>query len=421
MKKIAVITQATKLNDEKGYTRLTYIAELLAKEGFDVELITSTFQHWEKKQRNNEVTNYADKSYRVKFIYEPGYKKNIDLRRFWSHYVLAWNLRKYLKSHGEYDLIYFEIPPNNVAREIVRYAVNKKIPTIADVNDLWPEAMRMVMDIPVISNILFYPIYKDAEWVYSHINAVVGTSEEYAARPGQYNHRSIEKKVVYVGNDIDEFDAGVREYSNQIIKKENEFWVMYAGTIGTSYDVKTLILAATLLKKKGYKNIHVKILGDGPLREGLEILSRERDCNVEFLGYIPYKKMAAYLSKADILVNSFVKKAPQSIVTKIGDYLAAGKPMINTCSSPEFRRKVENDGFGINIEAENEKLLAENILYLYGNSEWRKRAGSKARIIAEEEFDRKKAYRKILELVNSLLRNASTDIAVLNCDNNGRR
>ena len=49
--------------------------------------------------------------------------------------------------------------------------------------------------------------------------------------------------------------------------------------------------------------------------------------------------MAAYLAKSDILVNSFVKKAPQSIVTKIGDYLAAGKPMINTCMSPEFRQK----------------------------------------------------------------------------------
>ena len=62
------------------------------------------------------------------------------------------------------------------------------------------------------------------------------------------------------------------------------------------------------------------------------------------------------------LINSFVKKAPQSIVTKIGDYLAAGKPMINTLSSSEFRSKVVADGFGYNVEAENEELLTKLII-----------------------------------------------------------
>ena len=48
-----------------------------------------------------------------------------------------------------------------------------------------------------------------------------------------------------------------------------------------------------------------------------------------------------------------MRKAPQSIVTKIGDYLAAGKPIINTLASPEFRKKVEHDGLGRNIIAED--------------------------------------------------------------------
>ena len=76
------------------------------------------------------------------------------------------------------------------------------------------------------------------------------------------------------------------------------------------------------------------------MKEELEELANTRQIyNVEFVGYAPYGKMAAYLKQSDVLVNSFVKKAPQSIVTKIGDYLAAGKAMINTCMSPEFREK----------------------------------------------------------------------------------
>ena len=90
------------------------------------------------------------------------------------------------------------------------------------------------------------------------------------------------------------------------------------------------------------------------MKEELEELASSRNISsVEFVGYAPYDKMAAYLKASDVLVNSFVRKAPQSIVTKIGDYLAAGKPMVNTCMSPEFRAKVEHDGFGINIEPED--------------------------------------------------------------------
>ena len=82
-------------------------------------------------------------------------------------------------------------------------------------------------------------------------------------------------------------------------------------------------------------NIKIKILGSGPLEKEMEQITEEHYCkNVEFVGYMPYGKMAAYLAKSDIVVNSFVKKAPQSIVTKIGDYLASGHPMINTCMSP---------------------------------------------------------------------------------------
>ena len=179
----------------------------------------------------------------------------------------------------------------------------------------------------------------------------------------------------------------------------------YAGTIGTSYDIRTMVLAAEELLRRGRKEIKFKILGGGPLKDELEKLAVSRDIsNVEFVGYAPYDKMAAYLKASDILVNSFVKKAPQSIVTKIGDYLAAGKAMINTCMSPEFRAKVENDGFGINIEPEDAVVLADAVERLYRDEEERIKMGRRARMIAEEQFDRPKSYQKIMELIEKLLK-----------------
>lgn len=405
MKKIAVITMGVRLNGEKGYTRFRYLCDFLTDAGYQVDLITTTFQHWEKAQRDIEKIKNEDYKFGIKFIYEPGYKKNVDLKRIQSHKTAAKNLTELLEKEGGYDLLYAEIPPNDVALAAAEYAKRKGIPFMADVNDLWPEAMRMVLDIPVISPILFYPLQRDAEKVYSLVSGVIGTSDEYRDRPFQNQNRSVPKATVYVGNEIAVFDKGAQDNDEVVVKLDGEFWVTYAGTIGTSYDIRTMVLAGEELAKRGHKDIHIKILGGGPMKEELEMLANDRQIyNVEFVGYAPYDKMAAYLKKSDILVNSFVRKAPQSIVTKIGDYLAAGKAMINTCMSPEFRNKVEKDGFGINIEPEDVNILADAIEQLYENEDQRLEMGKKARQIAEEQFDRPKAYRKIEELIRGLVK-----------------
>lgn len=402
-KKIAVISMGVKLNGEKGYSRFRYIGDFLSDAGYQVDLITTTFQHWEKAQRDIDTIKKEDYKFRLKFIYEPGYRKNIDPRRIWSHHIAAKNLTKLLEQDGDYDLIYCEIPPNDVALAAAEYAKKKGIPFVPDVNDLWPEAMRMVLDIPVVSDILFYPLQRDAEKVYSLVSGIIGTSDEYRDRPLKNQKLDVPRKTVYVGNEIAEFDKGVETYGPQIQKPGGEFWVSYAGTIGTSYDIRTMVLVGRELLDRGMDQIKIKILGGGPLKEELENLAKEKECtNVEFVGYAPYPKMAAYLAKSDILVNSFVKKAPQSIVTKIGDYLAAGKPMINTCMSPEFRQKVETDGFGINILPEDVKILTDAIMDLYKDREGCRIMGEKARKIAEEQFDRPESYKKIIELIEEL-------------------
>lgn len=107
-----------KLGDEKrGYTRFRFLSELLVREGFEVDLITSSFQHWEKAQRDCSKECYRNLPYRVVFVDEPGYTKNLDLARIRSHRVAARNLRAHFeRMRGSYDLVYAEIPPNDVAR-----------------------------------------------------------------------------------------------------------------------------------------------------------------------------------------------------------------------------------------------------------------------------------------------------------------
>ena len=412
-----------KLGDEtRGYTRFRKLSEMLVAHGFEVDLITSSFQHWDKQQRDKSKACYQGLPYKIVFIDEPGYTRNLDLQRIRSHHMAAKNLREHFeRTPGRYSLIYSEIPPNDVARVCAEYATEHGIPYVADINDLWPEAMRMVVDIPVLSDVAFYPFARDAKRVYQLLSGAVGTSEEYAARPAKDRTAPYPRATVYVGNDLAAFDEGAREHMADVEKPEGELWAVYAGTLGASYDLATLIKAAALLEKRRvahtarttaagtakrhrpFPAVKVKILGDGPDRQRLEELARQENAPVDFLGYCPYDLMAAYLSASDVTVNSLKKDAAQSIVTKIGDYLASGKPMINTGSSPEFRNKVTTNGFGLNVEAENPEALADVLEELARNPSLRKIMGARGRAVAEREFDQRTSYLAIVNLLRNLM------------------
>lgn len=393
-----------KLGDEtRGYTRFRKISELLVQAGYDVDLITTSFQHWDKAQRDVSKACYHDLPYRVVFIDEPGYKRNLDLRRIRSHAVAARNLENYFGDHPwNYDLVYSEIPPNNVARVCAESAHAQGVPYVVDVNDLWPEAMRMVLNVPVVSDVLYHGFTRDAHIVYNLMTAAVGTSNEYALRPAKDRETAYPHITVYVGNDLARFDEGVAKHSSEIVKPVGEIWAAYAGTLGASYGLDSLIRAAVVVKKS-IPGFRLKVLGDGPERQRLQELAYKIDAPVDFLGYTKYDVMAAWLSKCDIMVNSLAREAAQSIVTKIGDYLASGHPILNTGSSPEFCHKIAHDGIGMNVPAENVSEIARGLRRLGQNASMRKIMGTRARVVAEQEFDQNTSYQKIVQLIQTLL------------------
>lgn len=401
-KHLAFVVHSTKLlPSEPGLDRGAYIAGMLAEAGYHVDVITSSFQHWDKSHRDTKDPVFRSLPFDVVFLDEPGYKRNIDPVRIMSHRVFNKNLRRYLSEHREhYDAVWAQIPPNNISATAAAFSLYEDIPFIVDVNDLWPEAMRMVLDVPVLSDIAFAPMSRDAKRTFDCAWGVVGTSKEYAFHGQDYapipGGRCL---TVYVGNDLPRFDAGAK--CNPVYKPEEEMWIAYAGTLGKSYDIETLIDAIPRMTGVDGKKTKVKILGDGPDRELLEAHAEQvAPESVDFLGYMDYEKMAGYLCASDIVVNSLVENAPQSIVSKIGDYLASGNPMVNTGTSPEMVSLVDQEGVGVSVEPGNAKALAAALQSLLSDDGARAEMGQRARALAEEKFDRNVSYDKITEFVD---------------------
>ncbi len=401
-KRIAIISsQYFWLPEEAGPTRFYYLAKMFQKYGYDVTVITSSFEHHEKVQRDKVLSS----NFNIIYIDCPSYKKNVDFRREISNFVFEWKVKKVLeKSKVAYDVVYCSLPPNNISKVVGKYCFQHHIPFIADIEDLWPEAMAMILDKPVIRKLIFFPFQRDAEKTYQYADAVIGTSKEYSLRASKYNGRHIPYRTVYVGCDLDAFDKEAEGNIDAVKKPGHEVWVTYAGSIGHSYAIGHLVKAAGLLQAEGHDQIKFKILGNGPLKEEAEQLAKDLRCtNVEFLGYVEHAQMAAVLMKSDILVNSFAKGAPQSIVNKIGDYLAAGRPIINTLENAEFCRLVDVYKIGVNVEAENEEALSRSILALLSDLVKLKGYGVNARKLCERQFDRKNSYLKIVELANMVI------------------
>ena len=158
MMKILMLANFVTFPWEGGNSRFTYILDKLDCQKNQVELVTSKFRHGIKSYRELPFNEINKLDYKITLLDEPGYKKNVSLKRFYSHFILSKKLKRYL-SQLDYqpDVIYCAVPSLDFAKEAAKYAQKYHIKFIIDIQDIWPEAFQMVFNIPIISNIIFYP------------------------------------------------------------------------------------------------------------------------------------------------------------------------------------------------------------------------------------------------------------------------
>lgn len=402
-RRVLLVNNSVYLPGEGGYKRTMYMFDMMRRMGYPVTLVTGDFNHYKKKSRNiesfrNDYPEYSD----IVFLHMPTYTKNISLKRYYSEKYWSREFKKWFMKHaGEYDVVFFS--DIDYILPVEKKCSETGIKKIVDIRDLRPEAFHVVVKNDFLYKVMFWPMKKKADRAYACADELVAVSQEYLNRGLLVNHKAKEPKVVYIGSTLNRFWNGIEEYANEIEKKNGEIWVTYAGTLGESYDLETLIYAAKELLKNNRTNIKIKILGQGPDEDKLKKLKeRISATNVEFVGFLPYEKMAAFLSKSDMTVNAIKRNASQSIINKVSDYFAAGIPMLNGCCCKEQQEMVEKYMVGLNYEPEDPLSLANCINELSINKELVKTMGDNARELALEKFDRQKSYMDILKTIDEV-------------------
>lgn len=406
MKKVLFINHCIYLPGEKAIKRTFYLFEMMRAQGYDVTFLTSDFNHYEKRKRNIEefYANYPQYEDVVKFVHMKEYEKNISIKRFVSNYSCEKAMLEWYKKNGkDFDIIYVSWPVYWLMRKIRKYSQKFGAKIVLDVNDLWPDSLKMVLKNDFFYNLFTFKMQKDTKKSFSNADAIVAVSDEYMNLAAAQNKRATEKISVYIGAMLNRFDEGIAKYSCDIEKKDGEYWLIYVGTLGKSYDIDTVIKVVDKLRKNEKINIRLKILGQGPMEDHLRQLTQSLDCDgVDFIGFVNYETMAAYLNKSDACMNCIKQRASQSIINKIADYFASGRPVLNCGSCVEMANLIEQYNSGFNYEAENEESLKKVILQLLADSTGAMEKGQNARKLAELKFDREKSHQQIIELIDRL-------------------
>lgn len=403
--RILLINGYIYLPGEGGYKRTLYLFNLMKAKGYHATLLTGDFNHYAKKVRDVEKFRLEYPDFNdIEIVHMPAYTKNVSFGRWKSGNVWAKNVYNWLNKHYQnYDLVYANMPDIPTILKIKDLCHDKGLKLIIDVRDLWPEVFRVLLKKEWMYKIVTYPIKKRADRCYAAADELMAVSNEYLQRGLSVNNKAKNRTAVYIGATFDRFYSGIEKYAPSIEKEEGETWVTYAGTLGSTYDLYTLLDAAAVIQQKGQKHIVFKILGQGPEGENLKNYASEKNLkNVDFVGFVDYEKMAAYLSKSDMTINSVKRRASQSIINKVADYFAAGIPCLNGSLCQEMRQLIDNYQAGLNFEPEDVDSLVDAIIQIDSNKDKAKLCGENAKKLASEKFDRKVTYPQIVNLIDNV-------------------
>ena len=393
MKDIVIIANFCRDFSESDNGRFMYLCKELSNEN-NVEIITSDFSHGEKKHKVKLTVKWP---FKITFLHEPGYKKNISVKRFISHHKWGKEVKKYFEGRKKPDVIYCAVPSLTAPAVVADYCKKNNVKFIVDIQDLWPEAFQMVFNPPLFNKIIYAPFKRLADKIYSSADEICAVSDTYAKRALSVNSKCKKSHVVFLGTNLDTFDKNVEE--NRVEKPEGEIWLAYCGTLGASYDLTCVIDALSIINESGRVTPKFIVMGDGPRRTEFEEYAKKKNVSCTFTGRLSYPKMCGLLCACDMTVNSITKGAAQSIINKHSDYTASGLPVINTQECQEYRNLVDEYQMGFNCGNGNSKEMADRIVQLVENSKLRENMGRNSRRCAEEKFDRKTSYQSLIDCI----------------------
>ena len=389
--------------------RSQMIAEALVPAGHEVTWWVSTFNHNTKTFRSKEDIVVSPK-FTIRPVQTNGYKRNISFQRIQSENEYSKQI--YLNAHKykSPDIIIMSDPALFRSKPIIKLVKEKKALLVLDVIDLWPELFHIIFPkfLSKIGNLIFAPLYFHRKNLFRKADAIIAVSESYLdlAKKIAPNLSMEYMKSVYYGINLAKFRS-VEERSSvlpfplqNITRTKGELLAIYASSLGSNYDLKTLLEAVKLLEKRKI-NLKVLIAGIGPLKDYIISFIKENNLKqVIYIGNPDSSTMSSIFSYCDIGLSMYVKGSTVAMPIKAFNYFCAGLPIVNSLKGDLSDILLKHNA-GSNFEPENARSLVEVLQGLI-NSPSKLETMAKNSYNLASLFDEKIQYKKVLDMVEKL-------------------
>ena len=376
-KRVVVVT-----NSWNYEPRAEQVAAYFRREGHDVTVIESDFNHREKKKIKRERGGYI-------YLNTIPYYKNVSVRRLYSHYNFSKKFFKEVQKRS-IDLLYVLVPANSLVKFAALYKrVHPSVKLIYDIIDLWPESLPLKK----VENVYPVQIWRNLRNNYLGEADLVITECKLYQTILQKPLEKLEVRTLYWPK-------------NEIIKvklpellTEKELQICYIGSINNIIDISFIIglLEQIQLRKK----VTLHIIGDGEKRAKLLEELKKAEIVTQYYGAVYDDKI-----KNDIMrrchygLNIMKEDVRVGLTMKSVEYFAAGLPLINNIKGDTWDF-VEMEEVGVNFKPEILDETIEEIVCKQSDMERHIRA----RALYENLFSPWAFDKKIEEYIKPLVDN----------------
>lgn len=353
----------------------------------------------------------------LQLIPVPAYRKNISLRRVWSHWCYARGIAKRAEAcvaaHGKPDVIVFSVPPMEAGGVALRLGKRYRCRVVLDVMDAWPDTLLLAVStanhrwgwanglVRGFGTVLLTPYRRMMRRYCREADRICAQSQAFADYARSFGATG-EIPVFYLGAEGQGAEGGGASSESPHASldatdgrrsgEKRPLRLLYLGSMGRVYDLETLIRAVLRLLDDGAA-VRLDVVGEGEQRAGLEamVATAGRLDAIHFHGYLSGDSLDAVMASADVGVVPMMPGSQVAVPYKACTYLAAGLPLINSLPG-ELAENLLEYGCGHAYVAGDCESLAVAVRNWTENPDRLIGARAGARRLFAEHFDAGKIY-----------------------------
>jgi len=189
----------------------------------------------------------------------------------------------------------------------------------------------------------------------------------------------------------------VRIFKKDSVYPSDDLYVLFVGRLDHKKGIDVLLDVAKIVIRERNDVVFI-IIGEGSLKEKIEVAARSLHGSLRVLGQIPSKTLPEWLSRAAILI---LPSYTEGLPTVCLEALATETPVV--ASNVGGTSEVIIDGkTGYLFPPGNVQLCAEKVLRLLADEALRRRMGRYGRDLVERFYSWEKVVEKIERLYESI-------------------